>query len=179
VLLVWGRIVNGEPVLEPAFQFVTRPRLPDRAGPYSIDGIATDGASLFSLSFSPAEIADDPSGNRHFAFAVPLDQARAARLADLRLTGPGGVATRTALSVARLPNAAAPDSIVARREADGVALEWNVSAHPMIMVRDPDTGEVLSFARGGKFRLHTNKRSLDLIASDGVRSTSRRVTLDR
>ena len=42
-LLVWGRIENGQPVLEPAFQIVTRPRLPSRAGPYSVEGRAADG----------------------------------------------------------------------------------------------------------------------------------------
>ena len=40
----------------------------------------------------------------------------------------------------------------------------------MILVRDPDTGEVLSFARGGRAEVRTSKRSLDLLVSDGVRS---------
>ncbi|MEO8090317.1 MAG: hypothetical protein ABI703_08480, partial [Gemmatimonadales bacterium] len=34
-LLIWGRVVNGRPVLEPAFEIVTRPSLPSRPGPYS------------------------------------------------------------------------------------------------------------------------------------------------
>jgi hypothetical protein len=178
-ILVWGRIVNGRPVLEPAFQVVTRPSLPARPGAYSVEGTAADGSSLFSLSFDVAEVADDPGGGRHFAFAVPVDQGRAARLADLRLSGPGGMASAASLSVARLRAGVAPDSIVARREARGVALEWNASANPMIMVRDPDTGEVLSFARGGKGRVLTTKGSLDLIVSDGVQSEAKRVTVSR
>jgi hypothetical protein len=178
-LLVWGRIVNGRPVLEPAFQIVTRPSLPAKPGPYSVQGLATDGTSLFNLSFDAAEVADDPSGSRAFAFAVPLDQVRAARLADLRLMAPGGTTSAASLSVARLRTGAAHDSIVAKREAGTVALEWNASAHPMIMVRDPDTGEVLSFARAGKARVWTTKGSLDLVASDGVRSEAKRVTVTR
>jgi hypothetical protein len=169
-VLVWGRIVNGQPVLEPAFQIVTRPNLPTKPGPYSVEAVATDGASLFRLSFDATEVADDPSGSRHFAFAVPLDQARAARLGSLRLTGPAGAVSAASLQVAARPQTAGPDSIVARREAGRVALEWNVRAHPMIMVRDPDTGEVLSFARGGKVRVVTSKARLDLVASDGVQS---------
>ena len=67
----------------------------------------------------------------------------------------------------------------ARREVGGVGLQWNASSHPMIMVRDPDTGEVLSFARGGKARVWTTKGSLDLVASDGVQSQAKRVTVTR
>jgi hypothetical protein len=177
-VLVWGRIIHGQGVLEPAFQVVTRPSLPAKPGPYSVEGIATDGTSLFSLSFDATEVADGPSGSRHFAFAVPMDQARAARLGSLRLTGPAGAATISP-RVGALRQTVAPDSIVARREARGVALEWNASVHPMIMVRDPDTGEVLSFARGGKARVWTTKGSLDLVASDGVQSKAQRVTVAR
>ena len=178
-VLIWGQIVNGRPVLEPAFGIVTRPSLPDRAGAYSVEGIAADGTSLFRVSFDAAEVADDPRGSRQFAFAVPLDQLNAARLADLRLTAPGGTTSAASLSMARLRTGAAPDSIVARREAGSVALQWNASAHPMIMVRDPDTGEVLSFARGGRARVWTTKASLDLVASDGVRSAVKRVRVTR
>jgi hypothetical protein len=174
-VLVWGRIIHGQGVLEPAFQVVTRPSLPAKPGPYSVEGIATDGTSLFSLSFDATEVADDPSGSRHFAFAVPLDQARAARLGSLRLTGPAGAATISP-RVGALRQTVPPDSIVARREPGRVALEWNVQAHPMIMVRDPDTGEVLSFARGGKARVATSKAKLDLVVSDGVQSRTIQVT---
>jgi len=178
-LLIWGRIVNGSAVLEPAFQIVTRPSLPKTTGPYSVQATASDGTPLFSLSFDAAPVADDPRGGRYFAFAVPFDQGRAARLADLRLTGPGGVSSLASLSVAQLRTGAKSDSVVARREAGGVALEWDASTHPTIMVRDPDTGEVLSFARGGKARVWTTKGSLDLVASDGVQSKAQRVTVAR
>jgi hypothetical protein len=177
-VLVWGRILHGQAVLEPAFQVVTRPSLPAKPGPYSVEGIATDGTSLFRLSFDATEVADDPSGSRHFAFAVPLDQARAAQLGSIRLTGPAGAAAISP-RVGALRQTVLPDSIVARREPGQVALEWNVQAHPMIMVRDPDTGEVLSFARGGKVRVRTTKGSLDLVVSDGVQSKAKRITVTR
>jgi len=69
------------------------------------------------------------------------------------------------------------DAIVARRAAGAVALEWDPSVHPMIMVRDPDSGEILSFARGGKARIATAKGTLDLVVSDQVRSQTRRITV--
>jgi hypothetical protein len=83
------------------------------------------------------------------------------------------------MSLGRIARAVVPDSITVRREAGGVALKWNTSARRMIMVRDPDTGEVLSFARGGKARVRTAKGSLDLVVSDGVQSEARRVTVTR
>jgi len=124
-------------------------------------------------------VPDDPRGSRHFAFAVPLNAAGAARLSDLRLTGPGTTAASTSLSLqaARKQGGPVSDAIVARRAAGAVALEWDPSVHPMIMVRDPDSGEILSFARGGKARIATAKGTLDLVVSDQVRSQTRRITV--
>ncbi len=53
-LLIWGHIVNGQPVLEPAFQIVTRPSLPTAPGPYSVEATASDGSRLFALSLMPS-----------------------------------------------------------------------------------------------------------------------------
>jgi hypothetical protein len=56
-----------------------------------------------------------------------------------------------------------------------VALRWEANANPMVLVRDPDTGEVLSIARGGSAEVPTSKATLDLIVSDRVGSRSVRV----
>jgi hypothetical protein len=69
--------------------------------------------------------------------------------------------------------------VVARRDAAGIALSWNSTAHPMVMVRDPETGEVLSFARGGNSRLVTLKGEIDLEMSDGVKSQRVRLAINR
>lgn len=174
-LLVWGRIVNGQVMLEPTFHLVTRPQLPSQPGPYSLEATSIDGSVLFRFSFDPVEVADVPGGERHFAFAVPLSQAQAARLGSVRVDGPGGAATASA-ELARLPGGAAPDSAIAvHRNGPGVDLEWDPSAHRMIMVRDAATGEVLSFARGGRARVKTTTGALELVASDGVHSRTLRV----
>ena len=173
-LLVWGRIVDGRPVLEPAFEIVTRPSLPKRSGPYSLQGLGADGTPLFDISFDAAPVADDPRGGRHFAFAVPLRDGSAARLGTLRLAGPGvaAAATRPAVS----PSAARVPAVVeARRVAGGLALRWDASTHPMLMVRDPDSGEILSFARGGDVEVATGKAELDVTISDRVGSERMRV----
>lgn len=176
-LLVWGRIVNGRPVLEPAFEVMTRPSLPKRGGPYSLDGLTAGGARVFSLSFDAAVVADDPHGSRHFAFAVPLGGDAAARLGSIRLQGPGGAAAGTRTEPP-LGAARTPDIVEARPVAGGAALHWDAQTHPMLMVRDPDTGEVLSFARGGDVEVSTDKAALDVVVSDRVGSRQTRVRVD-
>lgn len=181
-LLVWGRIVDGRAVLEPAFEIVTRPSLPKARGPYSVEAVTDGGARLFSLSFDAAEVADSRRGARQFAFAVPLGGVSGDQVGSLRLSGPGGAVAAVRAAAAPEPLAAARaagTAVEARAVAGGVALRWDAAARPMVMVRDPDTGEVLSFARGGQANVATSKRTLDLVVSDRVGSRAVRVTVGR
>ncbi len=173
-LLVWGRVEGGNLVLEPSFQIMTRPALPARPGPYHIEGRARSGARVFALSFDAWEIADDPSGARHFAFAVPLGAASAAQLVSLQFSAPGSAAAVRTRPPAQL-RLGVTEPIRAQRTAGGVRVRWDSSVHPMLLVRDPDTGEVLSFARGGDVELGTSKGELDVTASDQVLSGRSRV----
>jgi hypothetical protein len=177
-MLVWGRLVNGQPVLEPAFQITARPRLPRGSGPYTVTATTLQGSELFRLSFDVAVAEDGPAGNGHFAFTVPLDQGSAERLQSLRLTGPSGSATAS-LRHQRQVRLSPAEEIVARREGASVSLRWDAAVYPMIMVRDPDTGEVLSFARGGSALIQTAKGHLDLEVSDGIRSQRVRLAISR
>ncbi|MEA2713778.1 MAG: hypothetical protein QOK27_1739, partial [Gemmatimonadales bacterium] len=180
-LLVWGHIRNGEPVLEPAFQVNTRPSLPSRAGPYSLEGRASDGSPVFSLSFAPSEIADAPGNQQNFVFAVPLPAARASRLTSLHLSGSGRPAILAAATSVTGGQAAAQSETaeVRRVGASRVSLRWDARAHPMIMVLDTETGEVLSLARGGDAEFSTHKGQVDLVMSDGVQSRVKRVPVAR
>jgi hypothetical protein len=178
-LLVWGRIVNGQAVLEPAFEVVTRPSLPKTAGPYALQAIGDDGTQLFNLSFDPARVEDAPGDARQFAFAVPLGAVAGDRIGSLRLTGPRANAIAARTAAAATPGAAAravSPYVEARRTAGGVALRWDATAHPMVMVRDAETGEIVSFARGGQVDVATRKRTLDVVMSDRVGSRGVRVT---
>ena len=76
--------------------------------------------------------------------------------------------------------AEAPARVEVTRLGGGrVGLRWDASAHPMLMVRDPVTGEVLSFARGGRSEVVTDRRELDLQLSTGVRGRSTRLAVPR
>ncbi len=168
-LLVWGRIEGGRAVLEPAFRITARPNLPRRPGPYHIEGRGADGGRLFSLDFAPLEVADDRNGAKHFAFVVPLRAERAERVTSLHLNGPGASAS-TAMADA------GPTSVqVSRGTAGRLRLRWDVAKAPMVLVRDPVTGEVLSFARGGEAEVTTARDELSLSVSDRVGSRDVRV----
>jgi hypothetical protein len=172
-LLVWGHIRDGELVLEPAFQVNTRPSLPRQPGPYSIEGRADDGSLLFALSFAPNEVADAREPQQNFAFAIPLSAAGAARLSSIHLTGQGR-------AVAQLQAGVQPDSVQLKPIAGGrLGLRWNAKAHPVVMVRDPQTGEVVSFARGGSVELPHSRRRFDLFMSNGVKSRIKQVQVAR
>ena len=181
-LLVWGHIRNGEMVLEPSFLVNTRPSQPRRPGPYRLEARAGDGSSLFTFSFAPSEIADAPGNQQSFVFAVPISEAAAARLTTLRLSGGGREVLRTGHQ-APAPNAqprggVTPLPVEARRVAGGrVGVRWDARTHPMVMIRDAETGEVLSFARGGSVQVSSFKREVDLVLSDGVKSRVQRVAV--
>jgi hypothetical protein len=177
-LLVWGRIEDGQPVLEPAFQVVTRPELPARGGPYTVDGRAADGSTLFHLSFAAERVADDPRGSEHFAFAVPLPAERAGRLDAVRLVVPGRPVVSVRAADGAVPGAV-PEVRTARAAPGRVALRWDAARHPMVMVRDPATGEVLSFARGGASEVTTDRADLDLQLSSGIGGRTVRVAVPR
>ena len=178
-MIVWGRIQRGQLVLEPSFQVVTRPSLPRRPGPYTLEATAADGSRLFSLSFDVNQVADKQTNSRSFAFAVPLDPALAARLSTMRVRGPGAQAAAMAQSRSDIRREATADAISVKREGDAVMVQWDAGTHPMIVVRDPDTGEVLSMARDGRVRVLTGKAELDLVVSDGVRSYGVRRAISR
>jgi hypothetical protein len=174
-LLVWGHDGADGLVLEPAFRITARPTLPSSSGPYQLEARASDGSLIFSHSFAMNEVADLPGGHRSFAFAVPLSEADAGRLSTIHLSGAG---RSTVLSAATLP-ATAPGAAtgpeVRRRAGGRVGLRWDAAMHPMVMVRDPETGQVLAFARGGEAEVYTSKPEVDLVLSNGVASQVRRV----
>jgi hypothetical protein len=49
--------------------------------------------------------------------------------------------------------------------AGRIALRWDASKSPMLLVRDPVTGEVLSFARGGASEVVTGRDEVVVTAS--------------
>jgi hypothetical protein len=171
-LLVWGRITSAGLALEPAFVVDNADLTPPPAGPHRIEARDANGAVLFSVAFEASEATDLPTGREEaFAFVVPAGRALTADIAELRLVSGGR-------SVARRPSPVAGPTASFARAPDGRGLlQWNAAAHPVVMVRDATTGQILSFARGGSVRLPVSATRLDATFSDGTRST--RVLLNR
>jgi hypothetical protein len=168
-LMVWGRMNGSKLVLEPSFMTETRPVLPSRNGRYRVEGVDAAGAVVFSLAFDPERVSMDDSDGGQFGFAVPMSQATASRIVSIRLSGNGREVRSNATA------AGAPAVSARSASADNVRLTWDNNRFPMLVVRDPDTKEILAFARGGDTSIRSRKRTLDVIASN--RATSTRVTV--
>ena len=172
VLLVWGRMVGGELVLEPAFEVVSRAQLPEGTGAYTIEGLDDRGAPLFSYAFAGLEAADARTSARGFAFTIPLSRFDVTKLSTLRLAGHGReVKLGGGAAVAALRGGASPFAGAKTNALGGgrLSLTWDAKSYPMALVRDARTGEVLSFARGGKVEIPTSG-PVEILVSDGVRS---------
>lgn len=168
-VLLWGRIENGRAVLEPALRVTARPSLPARPGPYRLEGRSEDGSRLLALDFAPLEVADDPAGAKYFAFVVPLSPERAVRLASLHLEGAG-------VRVARVQGSSESPAVeVTRAGAGRLALRWDAARSPMLLVRDPVTGQILSLARGGAAEVVTGRDELSVTAAGRAPRPDRRV----
>jgi hypothetical protein len=184
-LLVWGRVGAEGLVLEPAFEVTTRPVVPVTGGPYTIEGLDADGSRLFSYSFAGEEVADAEGAERQFAFAIPSSIASLDRLVTLRLAGSGRQVALTSSIMSARPGtrtfslATVPIiALSAQQQAPGsVTLTWDPLTYPMALVRDPRTGTILSFARGGATTIAASGDQLELVLSDRVHSVSRLVTI--
>ena len=176
-LLVWGRVERGKLVLEPAFSVVAKPVMPREGGAYRIEGIGRNGRTLFSYSFAGEQPADvEDASARHFAVAIPMDEATQANVATIRLSGGGSAPVTLQASPAPEGIAASVNAIEATTRGSGaVGVRWNGQAARMALIRDRRTGQVLSFARGSSAEVRSRSGDLDVILSDGVRSAARRI----
>ena len=89
-----------------------------------------------------------------------------------RVTAAGEVVIEPAFRLVPAPAAEA----VAEAAGNGrVRLRWNADAFPMALVRDPATGQVLSFARDGAAEVVSAHGELEIVLSDRVQSVGQRV----
>ena len=118
-LLLWGGVDEEDaPFLEPAFVVDAPAALPESGGgAFELVGRSASGEVLFSVGFDMPEIADG-DGSSSFAFLLPVEVDWARDLAAVTLSGPGGVAT----------------------------LDADVD-RPMVILRNPHTGQVRAFLR--------------------------------
>jgi hypothetical protein len=180
-LLVWGRIENGVPKLEPAFQVTAPPSLPSTSGPYLIEGLDSLGRSVFSYPFA-AKVTQDLAGDlQHFAFAVPLTAEEVGRIATLRLKTRERESLVRATTTGMLLSAGdarrslqpvSPQATIVKTASNRVSVRWDAQAYPLVVVRDASTGAILSLARGGDVSVVTSGGDVRLDFSDGIHSVA-------
>jgi hypothetical protein len=154
---------DGRLVLEPAFHLDMQPHLPSGDGPYRVSGYDEAGAQLFSYGFAGTPV--DHANGRHFAFAIPDRLARTGSLARLEVTGPEGRAWQVRAMRSDTPPA---EALQARIRGSEMTLSWQGSGYPMALIRDAETGQILSFARGGSARVNAAGNRLEVLMSDGI-----------
>ena len=138
-----------------------------------LEGLADGGSPVFSLSFAGRQLGHGPTGVRHFAFAIPLDQVRPEELQRVRLSAPG-----SALALAEIERADAPgagDVLATRLDGGRVRLQWGDERPSVVVVRDPESGAILSFARGADALVGTDAAALDPVVAPGLGGSPRRV----
>jgi hypothetical protein len=178
-LLVWGRIEGGEVVLEPVLE-VDAPASVPEGGAYTIQGRDAGGATLFSYAFDPIPVADGDGDEGHFTFVIPTRSFDRAALAEIQLSSaalPTRVVRSASVGPARAPGVA--PAVVTRVDASTAEVSWNPLEYPMVVVRDADTGEVLSLGRSGRVRVTPGADRVELEFSNGLGTTERLVSVWR
>ncbi len=172
-LLVSGRVRSGHVELDPSYLLDTVPT--DHAdGEYVVDLLDRDGASIASFPFAPTAVAAEDEEESHpeeghFALALPVSSAVSEAMRGLAIRHRGVEMARRVVPSA--PGAQGAASGVEVGGGPGHArLRWDHRRHPEVMVRDPGSGEVLGFVRGGTALVHTEAPELELVMSDGIRS---------
>ncbi len=169
-LIVWGRIRNGQLILEPAFEATTEARLPASPGPNLLVGFDAAGGEAFRLAFSATPVADAPDAEEQFAFAMPLRMVRGS-LARLRLESRG---ERAELVTTGARAAARPTELRVSRAGGASTVRWNATEYPLAVIHDA-TGRILTLATGGRVTLDDAAGALDVTLSDRARSRTERL----
>jgi hypothetical protein len=167
VLLVWGRIdPDGSLRLEPAFELVARPSAPPEPGPYTVQALDADGNVIVARSFAGDEVAHADPGTRLFAFTIPIGHLEPGAIHRLRVAGPRGATERitSPRAVDRRPEA------TRRTVGAATRIDWDGGRHPMALVRDRATGDILAFARDGRIDFPADQGPVDVILSHGTGS---------
>jgi hypothetical protein len=169
-LLVWGRVEDGQVILEPAFRVPATNGVP-APGPYVWEGRDALGQVLARVRFDAPEIADLPGGSvRLFAFVVPLTSQALQALHSAHVMKEGMEAARQVRRAPAADFAGASALTMQDLAARPLQLYWDAQQSPVVMLRDARTGEVRGFLRGGIAQMEDVPEDLEVQVSDGVAS---------
>jgi len=181
-LLVWGRVVNGQIRLEPAFRVTAPVSATAVSASHRIELLDADGTTLLDTPIEAQRVDHaTATDERQFAVIVPWSTTLEARLASIRVRdvrSPLAAVERksarmTAPGTGGTPVAPPLQAQVDRTTGGRARVTWNSAAYPMAMVRDASTGALMGFVRRSGDAVVTGGRAIDVIFSDGVRSVRR------
>ena len=149
---------------------------------YRVRGLDDAGEPLFELTFGEKDLAEVPGQQvRRFMLTAPIGPAGAAALAALELdAGEGRVVARQATSsAAELVEALAGGEVVRVRALPGdrVRVRWDPGRIVVLRLRDPASGSVLAIDRDGEVIVAAAGDTLEVAASDGVRSAAAKFSI--
>lgn len=181
-LLVWGRVVNGQIQLEPAFRVNAPVSTSPGAASHRLELLDADGTTLLDSPIDAQRVDHaTASDERQFAVIVPWSSTLEARLASIRVRDARSPLSAVARKSARMMSPGTGGTPIAPqlqaqvdRTTDGRArVTWNSSAYPMAMVRDASTGALMGFVRRSGDAVVTGGRAVEVVFSDGVRTVRR------
>jgi hypothetical protein len=166
---------------------------PTRGGEAELRGYDREGRLLFRQEVRgvPLDHVDDPT-LRHFHVFVPLAPEDREALSRIELSTPQGDAARQRPGIepgiarvfppSGLEVEVAPPPVGAAAPGPGasswIRVRWNVEHFPMMVLRDADSGHVLTMARRGEIRIPRPSSGVLLVQlSDGVGSLDEAVRL--
>ena len=182
VLALWGRFGDDGVIIEPAYVVEEGSVREPKPGPQLLEGLDDAGNVLFSRFFQGKQISREGTNESHFSFTLAIPETNIDRLAGLRVQANGqsreiwSTAPTTVQRISALENTVRQLS-PRRRGRREISLQWDKDLFPMAVIRDPKTGEILSFARGGDSTIVTSVNEVEIQLSDGVRSSSSRFTV--
>lgn len=181
-MLIWGQDAGSGMEIEPAFP-VFASATPEPGDATHIAELYDDlGGLVTTYRFRMERVDHGDRNQEHFAVVVPLTQQQqqmVARLSVRPLASPlpmasiRGSSTNRAMAVAG--DAAVlienrPASVVEPTNGGMTRVTWNERVFRMGMVRDRNTGEILSFLRHSGDRYVGGGRSVEIVFSDGTRA---------
>jgi len=174
VMLVRGRITPNGVEIEPTFTLDAVPELP-KSGPHRLELRDASGAVIYSAAFAGTAVPHaEIAGTEHFTFAIPLSALGGRSAAALVVSAAvGGRSELRARSDAALR--VAPTLSAVRNSDGGVRITHSDAATSGMIIRDAASGRVISIVRGREASLPAGLGELEVLASDGLRSSTLRI----
>ena len=173
-LLIWGRVVDGTVLLEPAFRVNARRSATPVSASHRVELLDREGQSLLDIPMMAERVPDVVDHDeRQFAIVVPWSARLERSLTRVRVRDARSQlasATRTVSAAAVVGTSADPASSTSADSRGRTRLRWNAQAYPMVMARDAVTGDILGFLRAPGDVFSAHGRAVELVYSDGVRS---------